>query len=103
MCVRRKWEICATGSGACVTSKKSEQTIKKLYSGLFFVPRSNVMACKTRSKDVWLLEKSPTSSFPGNRLSSRGEVLQVFLFHHKIQKEVLLVAAASTAEKVMEV
>ena len=62
------------------------------------------MACETRSKgDVWLLKKSPTSSFPGNRLPSIGEVLQVFLFHHKIQKEVLLVAAASTAEKVMEV
>ncbi|KAG0696818.1 hypothetical protein GWK47_026430 [Chionoecetes opilio] len=43
---------------------------------------------------VWLLEKSPTSSFPGNRLSSRGEVLQVFLFHHKTQKEVLFAAAA---------
>ncbi|KAG0717466.1 hypothetical protein GWK47_054319 [Chionoecetes opilio] len=66
--------------------------------------RSNVMACERRSTDVvWLLEKSPTSSFPGNRLPSRGEVLQVFLFHHKIQKEVLFAAAASTAEKVLEV
>ncbi|KAG0730170.1 hypothetical protein GWK47_028823 [Chionoecetes opilio] len=65
--------------------------------------RSNVMACERRSTDVvWLLEKSPTSSFPGNRLPSRGEVLQVFLFHHKIQKEVLFAAAASTAE-VLEV
>ncbi|KAG0718207.1 hypothetical protein GWK47_052874 [Chionoecetes opilio] len=64
---------------------------------------SNVMACERRSKDVvWLLEKSPTSSSPGNRLPSRGEVLQVFLFHH-IQKEVLFAAAASTAEKVLEV
>ncbi|KAG0713034.1 hypothetical protein GWK47_017129 [Chionoecetes opilio] len=45
----------------------------------------------------------PTSSFPGNRLPSRGEVLQVFLFHHKIQKEVFFAAAASTAEKVLEV
>ncbi|KAG0717858.1 hypothetical protein GWK47_053608 [Chionoecetes opilio] len=62
------------------------------------------MACERRSTDVvWLLEKSPTSSFPGNRLPSRGEVLQVFLFYHKIQKEVLFVAAASTAEKVLEV
>ncbi|KAG0725539.1 hypothetical protein GWK47_038451 [Chionoecetes opilio] len=62
------------------------------------------MACERRSTDVvWLLEKSPTSSFPGNRLPSRGEVLQVFLFHHKIQKEVLFAAAASTAEKVLEV
>ncbi|KAG0727299.1 hypothetical protein GWK47_004023 [Chionoecetes opilio] len=42
-------------------------------------------------------------SFPGNRLPSRGEVLQVFLFHHKTQKEVLFAAAASTAEKVLEV
>ncbi|KAG0729215.1 hypothetical protein GWK47_000337 [Chionoecetes opilio] len=66
--------------------------------------RSNVMACERRSTDVvWLLEKSPTSSFPGNRLPSRGEVLQVFLFRHKIQKEVLFAAAASTAEKVLEV
>ncbi|KAG0715477.1 hypothetical protein GWK47_011852 [Chionoecetes opilio] len=65
---------------------------------------SNVMACERRSTDVvWLLEKSPTSSFPGNRLPLRGEVLQVFLFHHKIQKEVLFAAAASTAEKVLEV
>ncbi|KAG0710443.1 hypothetical protein GWK47_022768 [Chionoecetes opilio] len=62
------------------------------------------MACERRSTDVvWLLEKSPTSSFPGNHLPSRGEVLQVFLFHHKIQKEVLFAAAASTAEKVLEV
>ncbi|KAG0730067.1 hypothetical protein GWK47_029052 [Chionoecetes opilio] len=62
------------------------------------------MACERRSTDVvWLLEMSPTSSFPGNRLLSRGEVLQVFLFHHKIQKEVLFAAAASTAEKVLEV
>ncbi|KAG0728332.1 hypothetical protein GWK47_032689 [Chionoecetes opilio] len=50
-----------------------------------------------------ILEKSPTSSFPENRLPSRGEVLQVFLFYHKIQKEVLFAAAASTAEKVLEV
>ncbi|KAG0714766.1 hypothetical protein GWK47_013486 [Chionoecetes opilio] len=62
------------------------------------------MACERRSTDVvWLLEKSPTSSFPGNRLPSSGEVLQVFLFHHTIQKEVLFAAAASTAEKVLEV
>ncbi|KAG0717195.1 hypothetical protein GWK47_054949 [Chionoecetes opilio] len=66
--------------------------------------KSNVMACERRSTDVvWLLEKSPTSSFPGNRLPSRGEVLQVFLFHHKFQKEVLFAAAASTVEKVLEV
>ncbi|KAG0728657.1 hypothetical protein GWK47_003670 [Chionoecetes opilio] len=73
----------------------------------YFFPdhyRSNVMACERRSTDVvWLLEKSPTSSFPGNCLPSRGEVLQVFLLHHKIQKEVLFAAAASTAEKVLEV
>ncbi|KAG0725576.1 hypothetical protein GWK47_038397 [Chionoecetes opilio] len=61
-------------------------------------------ACERRSTDVvWLLEKSPTSSFSGNRLPSRSDVLQVFLFHHKIQKEVLFAAAASTAEKVLEV
>ncbi|KAG0700150.1 hypothetical protein GWK47_025682 [Chionoecetes opilio] len=61
------------------------------------------MACERRSTEVvWLLEKSATSSFPGNRLPSRGEVLQVFLFHHKIQKEVLFAAAASTAEKVLD-
>ncbi|KAG0728085.1 hypothetical protein GWK47_029312 [Chionoecetes opilio] len=69
-----------------------------------FVVMDDVMACERRSTDVvWLLEKSPTSSFPGNRLPSRGEVVQVFLFHHKIQKEVLFAAAASTPEKVLEV
>ena len=45
---------------------------------------------------------SLTSSIPGNRRPWTGEVLQVFLFNHKIQREVLLVAAASTAEKIME-
>ncbi|KAG0720281.1 hypothetical protein GWK47_048843 [Chionoecetes opilio] len=45
------------------------------------------MACERRSTDVvWLLEKSPTSSFPGNRLPSRGEVSRCFFSHHKIQR-----------------
>ncbi|KAG0726254.1 hypothetical protein GWK47_036984 [Chionoecetes opilio] len=49
------------------------------------------MACERRSMDVvWLLEKSSTSSFLGNRLPSRGEVLQVFLFTTRSRRRFFL-------------
>ncbi|KAG0712858.1 hypothetical protein GWK47_017474 [Chionoecetes opilio] len=48
------------------------------------------------------MESPQTSSFPGNRLPSKAR-FSVFLFHHKIQKEVLFCCSSFYAEEELEV
>lgn len=54
-------------------------------------------------RGIWRLEKLPSGDFLGARLPSKEQVLLVFIYHRKENKETLSDAAKSTSSKLQEV